>query len=439
MENRNLPVAIIGGGAVGLAAAAHLVKRNQPFVLFEVGKTVGSNILDWGHVKMFSPWRYNIDKAAEELLLTINGQSPDKELLHTGKEFYDNYLSHLANHPSLKPFIYTDSNVVSVGRKNMDKMKTKGREEQPFVLQVQQNGTNKLVEAKAVIDATGTWNNPNPIGSGGMFAFGELENKDKIFYGIPDVLGNHKSRYKNKNILVVGSGHSAINSILELNKLQDEFPETTIHWILRKNNIKEVYGGQENDALPARGALGIKIEQLVNDDKISIYTPFQIQEIRKQENKLTLIGTQHEERKALTDIDEIISNTGSRPDTNFLREVRVEFDATVESVPAIADLIDPNLHSCGTVRPHGELELQQKEKNFYIVGMKSYGRAPTFLMATGYEQVRSIVAALVGDMEAARKVELDLPETGVCSSGNDDGIACCGTETTPSKEKTACC
>ena len=439
MDNKNLPVAIIGGGAVGLAAAAHLVKRKQSFILFEAGKSVGANILDWGHVKVFSPWKYNIDKAAEELLLQNNWQSPDKELLHTGKEFYDNYLFSLSNHPSIKPFIHINSNVVSVGRKNMDKMKTKDREQQPFVLQVQQDGINKLVEAKAVIDATGTWNNANPIGSGGMFAFGELENKDKIFYGIPDVLGKHKNRYKSKNILVVGGGHSAINSILELNKLQDEFPETTIHWILRKNNIKEVYGGQENDALPARGALGIKIEQLINDDKLSIYTPFQIQKIRKQEKKLTLIGTQHEVRKALTDIDEIISNTGSRPDISFLREVRVEVDAIVESVPAIADLIDPNLHSCGTVRPHGELELQQKEKDFYVVGMKSYGRAPTFLMATGYEQVRSIVAALAGDMEAARKVELDLPETGVCNSGSDEGIACCGTETSDTKKTTACC
>ena len=48
--------------------------------------------------------------------------------------------------------------------------------------------------------------------------------------------------------------------------------------------------------------------------------------------------------------------------------------------------------------------------------MKSYGRAPTFLLATGYEQVRSIAAALAGDWTAARDVQLDLPETGVCST-----------------------
>lgn len=437
METKKLPVAIIGGGAVGLAAAAHLVKNNQPFILFETGETVGTNILNWGHVKVFSPWKYNIDKAAEALLLQTDWQSPDKESLHTGKEFYDKYFIPLVNHPSIKSFIHTNSNVIAVGRKGMDKMKTNGRENQPFVLQVQQGKMQNIFEAKAIIDASGTWHNGNPIGAGGLFAVGEMENTDKIFYGIPDVLGNLKDRYKNKNVLVVGGGHSAINTILELDKLKEEFPGTQIHWILRKEKISDVYGGKEDDALPARGALGIKIEKLVNEERLSVYTPFQVQEIKNEKNTLTLIGTQHGAKKALGSIDEIVSNTGTRPDYSFLREVRIDFDSTVESVPALADLIDPNQHSCGTVRAHGEFELKQSEKDFYIVGMKSYGRAPTFLMATGYEQVRSVVAALVGDWEAARRVELDLPETGVCSSGGDE--PCCGTETADTKKKTVCC
>ena len=76
----------------------------------------------------------------------------------------------------------------------------------------------------------------------------------------------------------------------------------------------------------------------------------------------------------------------------------------------------------------GEAELRHPEANFYIVGMKSYGRAPTFLLATGYEQVRSVVAALVGDWDAARDVQLCLPETGVCSTDfADEGDSCCAT------------
>ncbi len=438
MKNDKLPVAIIGGGPVGLAAAAHLVKRNERFILFEAGASVGANVLDWAHVKIFSPWKYNIDKSAKELLLQTGWKSPDKESISTGSELYTNYFLPLYNHALIKPFVHLNSKVIAIGRKGLDKMKSANREAQPFVIQVRQGTNTILFEARAVIDASGTWHNNNPIGSGGVFAFGELENSDKILYGIPDVLNVHKNRYKNKNVLVAGSGHSAINSILELDKLKDEFPETQIKWVLRKNNIKDVYGGQEKDALPARGALGIKIEELIKNDRISVYTPFQIQEIINENNKLTLIGMQYDIKKALNGIDEIISNTGNRPDMSFTRELRVDFDSSVESVPALADLIDPNIHSCGTVRAHGEAELRQKEKDFYVVGMKSYGRAPTFLMATGYEQVRSVVAALTGDWEAAKRVELDLPETGVCSSDASGNDTCCGTEKDPKKTKSCC-
>lgn len=434
----NLPVAIVGGGAVGMAAAAHLIKRHLPFILFEAGSSVGANILDWAHVKVFSTWQYNIDKAAEELLLQQGWEAPEKENIHTGQEFVDRYLTPLQNHPAVKPFIHLNSKVISIGRKNMDKMKTKGRTDQPFVLQVEQDGKTAYFEAGAIIDASGTWHNGNPIGAGGLFAAGETRHRDRIYYGIPDVAGRLRERYKNKSVAVVGGGHSAINTILELDKLKDEFPDTEIHWILRKQKVSDIYGGKENDALPARGALGIKIEELVNKDRLSVYTPFQVQEIREEGNSLTLVGTQHEDRKALADIDEIISNTGTRPDFNLLREVRVDFDSTVECVPALADLIDPNLHSCGTVRPHGEAELRQKEKDFYVVGMKSYGRAPTFLMATGYEQVRSITAALAGDWEAAAKVELDLPETGVCNSNIVQEESCCAVVVEEAKQFSCC-
>jgi thioredoxin reductase len=435
-----LPVAIIGAGPIGLAAAAHLKIRNQPFILFEAEKTVGANILSWKHIRVFSPWRYNIDKAARALLNETAWKSPDDERLPTGEELYREYFKPLSELPSIKPNLHINSKVISIGRRNVDKMKTWGRDVVPYIIHVLKGEEIKQYEVKAVIDASGTWNSPNPIGSGGLYALGEVENGEKIFYGIPDILDQHESRYKNKSVLVVGSGHSSINALLELDKLKDKYPDTEIHWVLRKKKISDVYGGQEDDALAARGALGIKIEELVNNDRVNVYTPFRIQQVVNRDGRLTIVGFQGEQKLALPGVDEIISNTGSRPDFSFLREVRLNIDPSLESVKEIAELIDPNIHSCGTVRPHGEKELRQPDKDFYIVGSKSYGRAPTFLMATGYEQVRSIVAAIDGDMLAAANVELDLPETGVCSVDlGGGGSACCGVEPTPKKKTVAAC
>lgn len=426
-----LPIAIIGGGPVGLAAAAHLIQVKQPFVLFETGKSIGHNLLDWGHVRVFSPWQYNIDKAAKALLLASGWQAPNDQALPLGAEIVHQYLQPLANLPQLKPHIHLNTQVVQVGRKGLDKVKNRDREQRPFVIRVKQGNVYQRYEAKAVIDASGTWQNPNPVGAGGATALNEEALKQHIFYGIPDISGRHRQQFANKTIVVVGGGHSAINTLLDLNKLRADFPATKLHWILRKNNIAEVYGGGENDGLRARGALGKRIEKLVEAGKVQIHTPFHIDEIiqDKETQSLTIRDTAGKE---IMGVQEIVANTGARPDFSFLREVRYTHDPALESVSALANLIDPNIHSCGTVRPHGEAELRQPEKDFYIAGAKSYGRAPTFLMTTGYEQVRSIVAALIGDWKAAKEVKLELPETGVCQT-NITPIkqgSCCGTSAT---------
>ncbi len=442
--NDHLPVAIVGAGPVGLAAAAHLATRNIPFRLFEAGNAVGANLSSWGHVRVFSPWRYNIDKAARELLLKTDWTAPDDDILPTGKELVDHYFQPLSRHYRIAPYLSLNTKVESIGRKGMDKMKTRGREAMPFSIKLNRNGIVEYVEASAVIDASGTWNQPNPLGSGGVAAEGEEMLQSHIYYGIPDVKSKDLSRYKNKHVMVVGGGHSSINSLLDLAEVQKEHADTRLTWVLRKENLELVYGGKQDDALEARGALGIRIEALVNSGRLRVFTPFRILKLARKGNGLHVYGDLNGQETIIEDIDEIISNTGSRPNLDMIREVRIDLDASLESVFDLAELIDPNVHSCGTVRPHGERELRHPEKDFYIVGSKSYGRAPTFLMATGYEQVRSIVAHLDGDFEAAKQVTLDLPETGVCSSNLGDlgASSCCGaTAAADSNEEVAaaCC
>ncbi|MBY0213856.1 FAD-dependent oxidoreductase [Priestia aryabhattai] len=414
-KHKHLPVAIIGGGPIGLAAAAHLAKQGQSFILLEAGSQVGANILTWEHVRLFSPWRYNIDKAAHALLEQNGWESPELETLPTGKELVKSYLEPLANIPEIKPHVHVNTKVLSITRDETDKMKTAGRENKPFLIYAEKDGELRTYEARAILDASGTWGNPNPANSSGVWLKGEQSLQDHIFYGIPNVLETDRSRYANKRVAVVGSGHSAINTLLELAQLQETHPQTDIIWIMRKQKVEEAYGGEEKDALAARGALGSRIHHLVDTGKVKVVTPYKIHYVKESNNYIDIIGKHKGKEELLSGVDEMIVNAGNRPDVTIISELRTAIDSITESVEKLSPLIDPNLHSCGTVRAHGEEELRQPEKNFYIVGAKSYGRAPTFLMATGYEQVRSITAHLAGDYEAAKRVELDLPETGVCS------------------------
>lgn len=426
--NSTLPIAVIGAGPVGLAAAAHLIERGETPVVFEAGSTIGANMLNWGHVRMFSPWEFTVDRASVRLLEQHGWQMPPLNDLPTGRDLVERYLVPLSELPEVREHIHLNAQVMAVSRRNIDKMKNVGRDDAPFVLHVVYgDGTEVLIEAKAVIDASGTWHKPNPLGSDGLPAVGENRQAQHIFYGIPDVLGSQRERYGNKRVMVVGSGHSAINALLELAELKNTASDTTIYWAMRGKNLKQVYGGGEDDALPARGRLGTRVQTHVDDGTIEIVSPFRVREITAAASGINVIGETPNGLQTVQ-VDEIVATTGARTDLDMLRELRLELDPALESTRALGPMIDPNIHSCGTVRPHGEAELRHPEKNFYIVGMKSYGRAPTFLLATGYEQVRSVVAGLVGDWEAARDVQLNLPETGVCSTDlAGEGAACCGT------------
>lgn len=424
-------MAVIGAGPVGLAAAAHLVAASEPVVVLEAGLSVGASILAWGHVKVFSPWQYNIDKVARRLLEASGWTAPDPDHYPTGREIVEQYLQPLAALPAIHESIRFDSRVVAVTRAGFDKMKTPGRERAPFLLQVEHSdGSEETLMARAVIDASGTYTKPNPLGTSGILAVGERAAAGRIYYGIPDALGSQRERYAGRRVLVVGSGHSAFNALLDLLALRDEEPSTTISWAIRRDQPGDMFGGGENDALAARGELGARVQALVEAGKLDFITGFRTQALETTGDGVRLSDCS----RWIGPFDEIVATTGFRPDLTMLSELRLSLDPAVESPTALAPLIDPNVHSCGTVRPHGAVELAHPEADFYIVGMKSYGRAPTFLMLTGYEQVRSVVAALRGDWESARRVELELPETGVCSVtfGADDA-ACCG------PAEAACC
>jgi thioredoxin reductase len=406
-----LPVIVIGAGPIGLAAASQLIARGLPVIVLEAGSSVAASVREWRHVRLFSPWQYNIDDAAAKLLGSHGWTTPDSETYPTGGELVENYLEPLSRVPAIAGSLRLDSRVINISRAGIDKVKSNGRASAPFVVTaVDSTGSEVHHLGRAVIDASGTWTQPNPLGVNGTFASGEA-NTGQISYGIPDVLGKDEAEFAGKRVLVVGAGHSAANVIADLVKLRELHPGTAITWGTRSGTLTRVYGGGDADRLPERGALGMLLQALVKSGAVELDTSMAV--VRVETNGTALELTT--ESGNHFSFDRIVVATGQRPNLSFLREVRLDIDPALECARALGPLIDPNLHSCGTVRPHGHRELSHPEPNFYTVGIKSYGRAPNFLMVTGYEQCRSVVAAIAGDVAAADEVNLVLPETGVCS------------------------
>lgn len=405
-----LPVVVIGAGPVGLAAAAHLLERDLTPLVIEAGPTVGAGMLRWAHVRMFSPWEFTIDRAARAVLSRHGWQAPDGSGFPTGGEVVEQYLRPLASTPELEPHLRLGSRVVAVSRQHRDRMKDAERNDVPFVVRYEDEKGEHEVLARAVIDASGTIENPNPLGASGVPALGERALHPHIFYGMPNVLGPHRDRYAGKRVLVVGSGHSAFNVLNDLARLSRQVPGMRIEWAIRRNSLQRVLGGGEQDQLKERGQLGLVIRRLVEEGVLHVTTGFHLERLERSEEGIVA----HGQGRALVPVDQIVAVTGFRPDLGMLSELRISLDLGTQSPSALAPLIDPNQHSCGSVRPHGAEELRHPDANVFIVGMKSYGRAPTFLLLTGYEQVRSVVAAIDGDWDTARRVDLVLPETGVC-------------------------
>lgn len=407
-------VAVIGAGPVGLAAAAHLLERGLEPVVLERGARAGASVSSWGHVRLFSRWSELIDPAARRLLSCHGWAEPDAKHYPTGAEWVAAYLQPLAD--ALGDRVHYDATVTGVARQGRDRVVDSGRDEQPFAIHVRHTDdrTSRVV-ADAVVDASGTWMHPNPLGSDGYPADHEREPAvaAHVSYRVPDVSSSDDvARFGGRRTAVVGSGHSALTALVALATLAEKKPGTRAVWVLRRGTVGSAYGGGDADQLPARGALGLRARDAVTAGHIEVATGFRTQAVEGSAGAtLALVG---EEGRRVDHLDEVIGLTGFRPDHSIMSELRLRLDGRLEAPVGVAPLIDPNVHSCGTVYPHGADALAHDEEGVYIVGMKAYGRAPTFLALTGYEQVRSVAAALAGDHEAASRVELTLPETGVC-------------------------
>jgi Pyridine nucleotide-disulphide oxidoreductase len=422
-----LPVVVIGAGPVGLAAAAHLLDRGLEPLVLETGSQVGANIAQWRHVRLFSPWCLALDPVSACLLERAGWSGPDPDALPTGADLLEHYLEPLAALPALAGRIRLHTRVVAVARRYLDKVRSPGRDQLPFLVRVRdRDGRLADLQARAVIDASGTWTQPNPLGASGLPALGEPDAAARIAYGLPDVLGSDHGRYARRRTVVVGAGHSAATSLLVLAELQQQAPATEVVWAVRSATPRPLVGKGSADAdeLPARGRLATDLAALVEAGRVELLSGFRIHTVELAGDRVRLVGDQLLEDLATTrllqvEADEVIAATGFRPDHTIATELRLALEPALESAAALGPIIDPNIHTCGTVPVHGMAELAHPEPGYVVVGIKSYGRAPTFLLATGYQQVGSVVAALAGDHAGAARRDQRPPAAALCATNRD--------------------
>jgi thioredoxin reductase len=426
-----LPVVVVGAGPIGLAAAAHLASRGLRVVVLEAGPGAGAAVDEWGHVRLFSPWSELVDPVARELLSTTGWSAPDDDAYPTGADWVTSYLQPLADALGVLRYGHR---VTAVARADRDRLVSSGRDDAPFVLHVTTPDGPTHLRARAVVDASGTWARPNPLGGDGVPAVGERYAADRVAYRIPDLTDpDVRTRYAGRHVVVAGTGASAKGALVGLTRLAEE--GTRITWLVRRATTNDAFAGSAQDELPARGALGREAAAAVDDGPVRTLNGFRTSAVTTQPDGRLTIGAF--DGRDVADVDEVVALTGFRPDLAMLSEIRLDLDPVVEAPRRLAPLIDPNEHSCGTVHPHGAAELTQPEAGFYVVGVKSYGRATSFLALTGFEQTRSVAAAIAGDHEAAARVELTLPETGVCGGSGDfddterGEAGCCGAPSSP--------
>ncbi|MGL4743124.1 MAG: FAD-dependent oxidoreductase [Phycicoccus sp.] len=426
------PVVVVGAGPTGLAAAANLVERGIDVVVLERGDRAGAAVRRWGHVRLFSPWSELVDPAARRLLERAGWSAPEPGGHPIGADWAEGYLQPLAE--ALGSRVRYGATVTGIARRGRDRVVDSGREAQPFTVHLDApDGGPPRVSAVAVIDASGTFSRPNPLGGDGYPADGELAAAERIAHRVPDPgAAADIARYGGRTTAVLGAGHSALTALVALAALAERVPSTSAVWVLRRGEVGDAFGGGDADGLPARGALGQRARHAVEAGHVRVVTGFRTAAV---ELAGRFVALRSEEGKVVGGLDEIVGLTGFRPDHSIMSELRLDLDGRLEAPVRLAPLIDPNVHSCGDVRPHGVAELaHDSEPGVYLVGMKSYGRAPTFLAMTGYEQVRSVVASIAGDLDAAARVELSLPQTGVCGGAglfddaDDAAGGCCGPE-----------
>jgi thioredoxin reductase len=398
-------IAIVGAGPIGLEAALYAAQLGYQVDIFEKGQ-VGTHIVDWGHVTLFSPWEMNHTSLGVSLLKQHDRsfREPDPAAYLTGREHVDTYLRRLSQLPQIASTVHIDRRVDAMGRQQAlkgDLIGDASRADLPFrILTSDSKGNEAIYTADVVIDATGIYGTHNWLGEGGIPAQGEKRNQDRIDYKLPDVYGRDRARFAGLETLLVGSGYSAATTVCDFQNLIREEPKTSLVWATQSAQRKPIPEIEE-DPLPNRKRLTETANAIAETEhsQIEFRNGTNVAFIEwSDSNKKFQVGLRKGGTSAVITVDRIIGNVGYGPDNSIYRELQIhECYATRGPMKLAAALLGSASADCLTQASMGADTLRNPEPNFFIIGNKSYGRNSTFLLRVGFSQIVEVFSLITGD------------------------------------------
>lgn len=408
-----LRVAVLGAGPIGLEAALYGAALGHDVTVYERGE-LGQSVAQWRHVRMFSPWRMNVTplglselrRSPPEREARRGDPLRDPERCPTGAEFLDEYLLPLSRSPLLRGRVRTRSRVIAIGREGVHKGDTTGRAEAPFRLLIDDLAGEHVAHADVVLDCTGTYSTPNPLGAGGILAPGERWLGERLLRHLPDVLGRDRARFARRRVLLVGAGQSAATCAPALLELCKSEPGTEVVWASRRPEAQP-YTLYPSDPFPERdlvlrSANHVAAQGSSGDEArpFRFFAGAGVDSLRAEGHRLRVTLRESAGERVVLDelFDEVIGLCGYGPDRELYRELQVhECYASLGPMKLAAALVASGADGDCTAQPLlGFESLRTPEPDFYILGSKSYGRTSTFMLPVGHAQIRTVFGALPG-------------------------------------------